>query len=211
MMNYFATAFEVKQKADDTGVFEGYASTYNVDAYGDRIQPGAFGASIAERKGKIPIFRNHNSEDWVGHTFEMSEDGKGLYIRARLFVDTTAGRDAFNLLKSIQDMDARAGLSIGFIPREVDWDGDQRILKDVDIWETSITPFPAQSRAFVTDVKSVRDFERHLREAEGLSQASARRIVAAAKACNLIPDGMSGTPTVNRTNLFEALRGGGIS
>lgn len=187
-------AFQITLKADDAaGEFSGYAATYARDSEGDRIEPGAFAQSIKDRKGKIPIFLNHDRTQWAGVSTELSEDHKGLYMTARLFPDTSAGRDAYGLLKNATAADFPVGLSIGFLTK--DWDFEQstqtRILKTIELWETSITPFPANRLARVDDVKALRNFERLTRDVCKCSAADAKRLLA------MLPLDLSGDPEGN--------------
>jgi HK97 family phage prohead protease len=169
---------EVKTEAD--GAFSGYASAYTKDLQGDKIMPGAFGATIAAKKGMVPILYNHDSDQLpLGISTSMAEDGKGLALSGRLATDTSGGNDAYQMLKLAADIGYRMGMSIGFIAEEWDWDdqANLRTIKQIDLWEVSLTPFPAQPKAYVADVKNARFFERYLRDAELLSRADARRVM----------------------------------
>lgn len=177
-MNLEVKDFPLECKSEDTGRFTGYAATYARDAYGDRIAPGAFAKSIKDNRGKIPIFFNHSRDNWIGLSSDLAEDAKGLYIDGSLNLDSGAGKDALSLLKMAGKMDYRVGLSIGFVPVEADMDGNDRILKAIDLYEVSITPFPANAGARVESVKSIRNFEQILRDVGGCSGPGARRALA---------------------------------
>jgi len=179
---------QVKAEGGDAGRFSGYASTYNLDLQNDQIQPGAFAQSIKDKRGKVPIFFNH--EDWVGFSTSLSEDGKGLAMVGELALANTIGNNAYALLQKAAQLDYRVGMSIGFTPKDWDMDGNIRTLKEIDLYEVSITPFPAQPKAFVQSVKTWRDFEKHLREVECFSRADAKRILNAFSACNQSSCGM---------------------
>ena len=170
------------------GQFSGYASTYNLDLQNDRIQPGAFAQSIADKKGKVPIFFNH--EDWIGFSTALSEDGKGLNMTAELALGNTIADNAYALLQKASALDFRVGMSIGFTATDWDWDGNVRTLKEINLYEVSVTPFPAQPKAFVTDVKTFRDLEKHLREVERFSKSDARRIMRVVADYNQSSGGM---------------------
>ena len=161
------------------GLFSGYASTYGLDLQGDRILPGAFAQSIKDRRGQVPIFYNHNEARQVGFTTHLAEDGKGLAFDGELITASRDGADAYALLQKAQKLDYRMGMSIGFVPSEVDYTDEGRLLKQIDLWEVSMTPFPAQPKAYVADVKTVRDLEKHLREVEGFSKSETKRILHA--------------------------------
>jgi HK97 family phage prohead protease len=160
------------------GMFSGYASTWAKDLEGDRIAPGAFAQSIADQKGKIPIFLNHDSDNWIGFSTALAEDHKGLMLNGALALNTSNGSDVYQLLLAAQEVDFRVGMSIGFVATDFEEDGTTRVLKTIELWETSITPFPANQRAYVDDVKTLRNMEKRLRDAGGFSSSDAKRIVA---------------------------------
>src|SRR4029450_12970708 len=157
---------QVKAEGGDAGRFSGYASTYNLDLQNDQIQPGAFAQSIKDKRGK------------------------GLRMVGELALANTIGNNAYALLQKAAQLDYRVGMSIGFTPKDWDMDGNIRTLKEIDLYEVSITPFPAQPKAFVQSVKTWRDFEKHLREVECFSRADAKRILNAFSACNQSSCGM---------------------
>ena len=84
-----------KSVDDTTGNFTGYASTWTKDFYGDTITPGAFAQSIADKKGKIPVFRNHDTDQIAGFSNSLMEDHKGLIINASLATKTAVGQDTY--------------------------------------------------------------------------------------------------------------------
>lgn len=171
-----------------SGQFSGYASTYNLDLQNDKIQPGAFAQSIADKKGKVPIFFNH--EDWIGFSTSLAEDGKGLAMNGELALGNTIADNAYALVQKAAQLDFRVGMSIGFTATDWDWDGNVRTLKEINLYEVSITPFPAQPKAFINDVKTFRDLEKHLREVECFSKADARRIMRVVSDLNQSSGGM---------------------
>lgn len=184
-------------KTEGSGIFSGYASAYAKDLVGDQILPGAFAQSIKDRRGQIPIFYNHDDGDWIGISTSLSEDGKGLALVGQLN-RTAKGIDAYELLKSAAALDYRVGMSIGFVAKDWEWDGDVRTLKQIDLWEASLTPFPAQPKAFVADVKHARTLEKYLREAEHFSRTDSKRIVRALSDLNSSSRGMPDDPPEDR-------------
>lgn len=179
MLTRHLFAEEIKHEAEE-GLISGYASTYGLDLVGDRIAPGAFAQSIKDKRGKIPILMNHWVDNLVGLTTSLSEDHKGLAFDGKLFTETDQGRNAYLLLKALKKESFKMGMSIGFRVHNWDMDEGVRILQEIELFEASITPFPAQPKASVTDVKdvrTVRDLEQFLREV-GCSKADAERLVA---------------------------------
>jgi HK97 family phage prohead protease len=149
----FLRPLEVKLAAD-TGLLEGYASTFgNVDSYGDVIAPGAFMKSLAEHKsaGTMPaLLWQHNADDPIGVWTDAREDERGLKVSGRLTLDTKRGAEARALVK-----DGALALSIGFQTRDSASENGRRVLKDIKLWEISLVTFPMLSGARVTGVKRV--------------------------------------------------------
>jgi len=196
--------FQVKALSDD-GMIEGYGSVFGVrDSYSDIVAAGAFKASLAAHKaaGTMPApLWQHRSDEPIGVWTSMVEDQKGLAVVGQLAMDTTRGREAHALLK----MRAINGLSIGFYSKEwkYDTENDVRTLTEVDLWETSLVTFPANSAARVTAVKSIetleslRDVEMMLRD-RGFTKTEAVALVAKIKGMRpgdpVSPDGGPGDP-----------------
>jgi HK97 family phage prohead protease len=180
----FLRPLEVKLAAD-TGLLEGYASTFgNVDSYGDVIAPGAFMKSLAEHKsaGTMPaLLWQHNADDPIGVWTDAREDERGLKVSGRLTLDTKRGAEARALVK-----DGALALSIGFQTRDSASENGRRILKDIKLWEISLVTFPANEMARITAIKnaiaaggelSPRMIEHILRDA-GVPKAFAKAVVA---------------------------------
>lgn len=179
--------FEVKAVNED-GTIEGYGSVFGVkDSYADVIQRGAFDKSIKahkEQKSMPALLWQHDAAQPIGVWTEMSEDSNGLKLKGKLAMDTVKGKEAHALLK----MGALNGLSIGFMTKQAQYDEktEIRTLTEVEIWETSIVTFPANTKARVTHVKSademqtLKDAERILRDS-GFSKQDALAFVSRVK------------------------------
>lgn len=184
----FNTGFELKFVAE-TGLFEGYASVFNVtDSTGDVILPGAFAKTLdkARLEGRLPpMLWQHDPAQPIGVWRDLHEDGHGLFVRGELFVqDIPLAREACKLLKE----DVVTGLSIGYRAREArrDVQNGLRVLAEVELIEISMVTFPANDFARIRRVKSQmaaglapteRDCEAVLREA-GFSRKMAKGFVA---------------------------------
>lgn len=182
--------FEVRELGDD-GQVVGYGSVFDVvDSYRDIVMPGAFLASIQKLKDtgrKLPMLWQHRSDMPVGVWDEIAEDSRGLLMRGTLALDVHKAREARALMK----MKAVRGLSIGFsVPKggeEFDQSRNVTLLKQVELWETSIVTFPANEAAMVEEVRSEeirralstkRNLERFLRDA-GLPRSVAEQLASA--------------------------------
>lgn len=182
--------FEVKELGED-GEIVGYGSVFDVvDSYRDIVVRGAFLDSIQKMKAagrKLKMLWQHRSDTPIGVWEEMAEDDRGLLLKGRLALSTYKGREVRELLK----MGAVDGLSIGFsVPKggeEYDQSRNVNLLKQVDLWETSIVTFPANEAAMVEEVRSEmiqralstkRNLERFLRDA-GLPRTVAETLASA--------------------------------
>ncbi len=157
-MKYKDIKLQIKAVTDQ-GQFEGYASTFgNEDLGGDIVAQGAFSKTIAENKS-VPILWGHSTREVIGVNKEFSEDSKGLFVKGQLILDVQRARETHALMKE----GAVKGLSIGYDAVVVDYSRMEkenvRILKEVKLWEYSVTPFPMNPEASVTQVKTIEDFE----------------------------------------------------
>lgn len=183
-MNRLGYSLELKTLAE-TGVFEGYASTFNEkDLGGDIVVPGAFTKSLKARGAKgVRMFADHDSRNRVGVWESIAEDEKGLFVKGRLLTEKSTGRDAYIDLKE----GALDGLSIGFRTIKDKYDGRRkaRMLEEIDLLEISLVAFPMNESARVNAVKAaetiktIREFEDFLRDAGGFSHARAKAIAIA--------------------------------
>jgi len=156
MNSKFNTKLELKFLAE-TGVFEGYASVFNVvDKVHDKIAPGAFRESLAahRKSGRLPpLLWQHNTQEPIGAWREMREDNHGLYVKGDLFVnDIALAKEAYKLLKE----NVVSGLSIGYHTQESyrEQKSGVRVLTKLDLLEVSLVTFPANEMARVSSVKS---------------------------------------------------------
>jgi HK97 family phage prohead protease len=180
--------FEVKEMTD-AGTFKGYGSVFDVvDTWDDIVVKGAFAKSIAKKKPAL--LWQHDSRSPIGVYTSVEEDNKGLKLEGRLLIDSvTQAKEAHALLQA----GAINGLSIGYMPLAWEYETRKekrvRILKEIDLWETSLVTFPANPKAIVgsvksTDIKSIRDAEDYLRDA-GLGRSEAKAVIATVRALTL--------------------------
>ena len=168
-------AFEIKREPDDNGVFEGYASVFDIVDNGmDVVSRGAFTKSIAARKPKM--LWQHDPSQVIGVWDEVTEDERGLFVKGRLLKDVVKGREAMALMRH----GAIDSMSIGYktIAATDEGSGAVRRLLEVGLFEISIVTFPMLESAKITDIKSIkteRDFEAFLRDA-GYSRKEATAI-----------------------------------
>ena len=182
---------ELKMEGD-AGVFSGYASVFGgVDSYGDTIMKGAFADTL--KNDAVPkMFYNHNIWDGlpIGKYQIVQEDEHGLFIKGELTPGMALSSDVRAAMKH-QTID---GLSVGGYLLDGDYqvtkDGGRTINKWSKLVEISVVPFPADSAARIDlasikseidTISTIRDFERFLRDAGGLSKGAAEVLAARAK------------------------------
>jgi len=173
--------FETEIKADAKGVFTGYGSIFgNEDQGNDIMKKGAFTKSLTKRPAsKVKMLYQHKTDEPIGIFTDMYEDTKGLFVKGQLAMGTQKGREAYELLK----MGALDGMSIGFKadPDKQGYNENKRgvrTLKEVDLMEISLVTFPMNESALIETVKgnakNIREWEKILREAGGLSRTESK-------------------------------------
>tara|TARA_B110000971_G_scaffold163369_1_gene167181 strand:- start:1006 stop:2046 length:1041 start_codon:yes stop_codon:yes gene_type:complete len=174
--------FESEIKAESSkGIFTGYGSIFgNEDQGNDIMQKGAFTKSLVNRPvSKVKMLYQHKTDEPIGVFTDMYEDSKGLFVKGQLAMGTQKGREAYELLK----MGALDGMSIGFRadPEKQGYNENKRgvrTLKEVDLMEISLVTFPMNESALIETVKgnakNIREWEKILREAGGLSRTEAK-------------------------------------
>jgi len=161
------------------GEISGYGAVFgNVDSQGDRLEKGAFATSMGAGATLPKMLWQHDSREPVGVWTHAAEDPNGLFLRGKLAVGASKGRDAYELIKA----GALSGLSIGYRVVDYAMDAGVRVLKAVDLVEVSLVTVPANALAQVTAFKcgadmTEREFERAIR-GMGFDRTAAKTIAA---------------------------------
>ena len=198
-------AFQTEWKADGvTGVIEGYGAVFgNVDTYGDIIVRGAFAGTMGKRK--VKMLWQHDPSQPIGVWDEMREDDQGLWMKGRILPGVAKGKEAIELMAA----GAIEGLSIGYRTVDAEWKEGNRVIKEVDLWETSIVTFPANEMAgaSVKSIETERDLEQLLRD-NGIPKAAAKSIASLGKGYLGRWDAGDGNPDEGRwdADLIEAVK-----
>lgn len=156
------TSAETKNRDGvEYGVFEGYASTWDIDRGDDIILQGAFIDSIQRHQDNgrpIRMLYQHKSDELIGGfpIDSVREDERGLFVKGEINLGVSKGRDAYALVKQgvLSDM------SIGFTISRDDIDITQkdgrviRTIKKAELWEVSLVDEPMNPNAVITNVKA---------------------------------------------------------
>ena len=191
---YLDMPFQIK--ADDIqegGVFSGYGSTFGgkPDSYGDVIVEGAFTESLAKGGYSgtgVKMLWAHKSDEPIGVWTKITENKTGLKVQGQLALGVQRANDVYQLMK----LGALDGLSIGYNienrDTDIEWDDKKgiRYLKKINLWEVSPVVFAANTRANITNVKTIeeatdlRELERSLRDS-GMSRQEALKVISICK------------------------------
>lgn len=175
----------------ESGRFSGYASVFGgIDAYGDTIVRGAYADAIRDFSSP-KMFFNHRSFDLpIGKWIDIGEDDVGLRVDGEITMGMSFGRDVHAALKH----GTLDGISVGIVLSKDDYEmrsnGGRLIKKVKRLVEASVVTFPADGAARVEldsvkyeleHLETIRDFERFLRDAGGLSKGLTEALVSRAK------------------------------
>lgn len=174
------TTFILK-RADftESGQFEAYAATFDLDDVGDVILPGAFEPALAKhrRANTMPaLVWMHDLQQPVGQWLHFREDEKGLLGLGKFTLTVQKGREAFDLLT-----DSALAFSIRFeiAPNGSFFKNGIRYIKSISqLVEVSVVSVPANTEARLIALKKcnthqLRSFEKMLIKSAGFSKTEA--------------------------------------
>jgi uncharacterized protein len=144
--------------AAELGEFSALAAAYSVDRDRDQIVRGAFRRTIERWRAsdkRIPLHWNHSPSpsDIIGTVDpgSMRETREGLFVRGKVDLDNSeVAREAWRSMKA-----NAVSLSFGYLTTDSfkRSDGIQE-LRELDLFEISITPAPANPDTRILSVKS---------------------------------------------------------
>jgi len=145
--------------ATEQGEFTAIAAAYTVDRVKDQIIRGAFNATIERWRAsgkRVPLHWDHRGEaaNVIGSVdpHSMRETAEGLQVSGRLDIDSSdTAREAWRSMKN-----GTMSLSFGYITtkRRKRSDGINE-LQELDLFEISIAPQPANPDTRVVAMKSL--------------------------------------------------------
>lgn len=161
-------------KAGDAGTISGYFSTYDriPDSYGDVIAEGAFTETLKARKESghpFPLCWNHDLDQIIGTVDDIEDTEKGPLMTASFF-DTPLAQEKRALVLSGCVYQFSFAYEVKKAAQVELEDGTKaNELRELELFEVSIVPIPANPRAEVTEIKSGRRNSKA--DAEKLEQA----------------------------------------
>ena len=147
--------FRLDSVASDSGSFEGYASTYEVDSVNDIVMPGAYTKTLPKFLSAGVVHWAHDFSVPVGWPTAAYEDSRGLYIRAQ-YHSTPAGQNARTVTAERLAAGMNMGLSIGYTVVDFRYREDGvRELHEINLLEVSLVTLTAAAAATVTEIKCI--------------------------------------------------------
>jgi len=147
----------------DIGTIKGYLSVFNnVDLGGDTVKRGAFKRTLDHKQGKIVFMADHGFKtDEVLGVLELEEDEYGLKMVGKMNLKTDQGRNAFETAKFQIENGVPIGASIGYeLKKSTPNSAGGYDIEEAELWEGSMTPFPMNTSALITEA-----FKRYNRKA----------------------------------------------
>jgi HK97 family phage prohead protease len=144
-------------KSASDGILSGYANVYNIeDLQGDISRLGCFAKTVSENHKSMKIYKNHRSNEFVGVPLKLDAyDPYGLYMEAKIIMDTQLGKDTYQEAKFMFENGFECGFSIGGWVMKRDKQ-DSRIITEFKLDEVSVlTMQPANQLSMVDMVKSI--------------------------------------------------------
>lgn len=138
------------------GFIAGWASTPDVDYYGDIVRSGAFDESIAQRGLRGPegvkLLIQHDAGKPAG-TIDVLETRDGrLWLEGQLNLEISYVRDYYEAAK----MNGGMNFSVGFYVEDAEWNEETELflISKGDLLEVSLVTFPGNRAAHMTEIKS---------------------------------------------------------
>jgi HK97 family phage prohead protease len=146
-------------EATDRGEFTAIAAAYTVDRVNDQIVRGAFANTIERWRAsgkRVPLHWNHQGEaanviGWIDPA-TMRETAEGLSVSGKLDIDSSdTAREAWRSMRN-----GTMSLSFGYVTlrRRERQDGINE-LHELDLFEISIVPHPANPDTRIVEMKSL--------------------------------------------------------
>ncbi|MDH5083513.1 HK97 family phage prohead protease [Clostridium perfringens] len=168
---FIVTDLETRTLEDtEEKVISGYINKFNTRSqymgFYEEVAKGAFDKTLADGHNIYAMY-NHNSDMILGSTrsgsLKLNTDNIGLHFELRINPNISYASDIAELVKS-GDLE---GCSFGFWVTDDEWTYtedkiDLRIIKELELIEVTITPFPA----YLDSEASCRSFDLHNEEVE---------------------------------------------
>lgn len=149
----FKNAQNIVDVDEQKGIVVGLGSVFgNVDSDGDVIEKGAFSKTIQENRSRIKYLYQHRVDKPIGTMESLKETTEGLEFVAKLAINTTLGKDVFEMIKSGLLTENSVGFST--IKQQYSKSDSVNYIKEVKLYEISAVTFAANPLAVMQGFKS---------------------------------------------------------
>tara|TARA_Y100000389_G_scaffold197563_1_gene232401 strand:- start:5257 stop:6420 length:1164 start_codon:yes stop_codon:yes gene_type:complete len=155
-MNNESKNIDIELK-DDSGQVEAVFSLFNsLDSDGDVVVPGAVKSGF--KNNQVPMVWSHKWDMPIGKGTIAQDDDKAVF-KGEFFMDTESGKEAYNLVKNMGDMQQWSfGYKVNdseFAKADTDnGDTNARYLKDLTVYEVSPVLVGANQDTYTLAIKS---------------------------------------------------------
>jgi len=127
---------------------QGWASTHDIDHAGHIVLPTAYAQTIASRGLSGPrgvrLLAYHDKTRTIGHITKLEVRNSGLWLEGKIEEGISYAKDLALALKASGGM----SFSVGFFLKDADvTDDGVLVIKEVDLFEVSVVPMPANDAA----------------------------------------------------------------
>ena len=150
----------IKEDGEEKGSVEAVFSVYNnVDSDGDVVVPGAVKSGFANNQ--VPMVFAHKWDQPIGKGV-IEEKNDSAVFKGSFFMDTEAGKEAYNLVKSMGDLQQWSfgfrvnDSEVGKVQKD-DSETQARFLKDLTVYEVSPVLVGANQETYTLAIKTGED------------------------------------------------------
>ena len=154
--------FELKEDNESLGEVKAVFSVFNnIDSDGDVVLPNAIKSGF--NSGDVPMVWAHKWDMPIGKG-KIKQDKDMATFEGKFFMDTESGKEAYNLVKSMGDLQQWSfGFRVldseyGKFKKDANDEGeDVRYLKDLEVYEVSPVLVGANQETFTMAIKSTKE------------------------------------------------------
>ena len=151
----------IKDSGEEKGSVEAVFSVYNnQDSDGDVVLPGAVKSGFKDNQ--VPMVFAHKWDQPIGKgTITEGEDS--AVFKGSFFMETEAGKEAYNLVKSMGDLQQWSfgfrvnDSEMGKLQKDGEDEADVRFLKDLTVYEVSPVLVGANQETYTLAIKTGED------------------------------------------------------
>ena len=162
--------FELKTDGESKGQVKAIFSVFNnLDSDGDVVLPDAIRSGF--KSGDVPMVWSHKWDMPIGKG-TIKKDKDKAYFDGSFFMDTESGKEAYNLVKNMGDLQQWSfGFKVndseyGKWKKSADEEVDVRYLKNLSVYEVSPVLVGANQDTFTMAIKSGENSEVKIMEEE---------------------------------------------